>query len=175
MRGKYIDGFGEFLDYSGYRMNANGKAQITQLHASTDTAGNVLFTTAAPYKMVFYNDDRELIWTYTDPALPEPWIDHIKVTPDSYRTKFYPMTFNSLIINESLFVVYWIDPNDRTCYLDLRSLRNGALIERNMLDFMWSHIHFAKAGGKEFYILQKNRETSDFIMAKLAIKDEFLD
>lgn len=170
MEGNYRGSFGQFINFSEFMMNTNGKLQLTQLHASTSEDKYILFTIAAPYRMFYYNDKYELLWKYEDKILPKPWLDHIKVTPTSYTASFYPMTFNSVFVDNKTVMIYWLDPENEKSYYDLRNRNNGELINRSEFNFNFATIALTIGEGKKIWVLTSNRENLDLTLYRLKAK-----
>lgn len=170
MEGYYQYSFGEFIDFSKFFMTPNGIIQLTQLHAAKDK-DYIIYTLGAPYRIYAYDSSDSLKWEFEDLVIPKPWIDHIKVTPDSYSAKFYPTSFSSEIIGNYL-LVYWINPETKNAYLDLRNKNNGVLIQRAEWDFENAIIEmktFPEINRIRF--LTKNRSTADIFIQELSIKN----
>lgn len=169
LKGNLEESFGKFIDFSNFFMTTNGKIQLTQLHAAKDD-DQIIFTLGAPYRMFSYTFDQKSIWKNEDPILPKPWIDHIKVTPTSYRAKFYPTSFNSEVVDDYL-IVYWLDPEKKFARLDLRNKSNGNLIQRSAWSYENALISISKAEeSKSFYVLTKNRSTTSLFLHRLKLK-----
>lgn len=171
-KGIYIESYGEFINFNDFMMNTNGRIQLTQLHGIIDESTNLtIYTIGAPYRIFALDNNGKEVWMAEDPILPKPWIDHIVVKPDSYRSRFYPTTFNSEIVGDKL-VIYWIDPEEMKSYIDVRFKENGDLIKRNEFDFKQAPISFSNIEGSdsEFFILAKNRETNDLFLYKIIIE-----
>lgn len=167
--GNYKNSFGNFIDFSEMYMNTSGRIQLTQLHADYDKELTI-YTIGAPYKMFAYDNSKELVWSFYDPTLPEPWKEHIIIKPDRYTTKFYPTSFNSLIIDDYL-LVYYIDPEKKECFIDLRDKNNGELITRKKMEYNKAPIAFSRSDSSslEFYTLLKNRQNNNMSIYKLSL------
>ncbi len=170
--GNYIDSFGKFIDFSNFFMNTNGKIQLTQLHVAQDN-GELFYTLGAPLKIFKYDQNYEKVWSIKDDILPEPWKEHIKVTPTSYSSRFYPSSFNSIIVDKWL-LVYWINPEleSRNSYLELRDKTDGQLISRFELGYSDATISLGinSDNDNSFFVLTKSREMNTFSLLNMKIQ-----
>jgi len=124
----------------------------------------------APYILEKYSARHQRLWRIEDPILPKPWINHIEVTPLKYRVDFYPSILSLHSISRDHLLVHWLDTKgDRsewTYWIDLRSARNGSLIERMKLPFK-GFITDARTVGGRTSLLVRDQDTFEIRMYRL--------
>ncbi|WP_147303576.1 6-bladed beta-propeller [Rhodohalobacter sp. SW132] len=155
---EYEFSVGEFIDWDITGIQFVSRSIQNQLNSGkfAKTDQGYLLLLNAPYEIRHYSDEHTLLWESTDDVIPEPWVEHIEVTPNSYEVKFYPSLVDLRELNENYFFVHWYEPiplEDRTqwsYYADLRDLNDGSLITRKKLPFL-GQIRDLKALGVQTY------------------------
>jgi len=136
-QGEVASSFGEFIDFSNFVHNNNGKMQLSLVNASYYN-GKLLVSLAAPKRVKLYDSNLNLTHEFEKELLPTPWETHMVMRPDKYDVTFYSMSLNSQIISDDLYLFQWlevIDPVESitNMHLELRSLENGGLMGRRAL------------------------------------------
>lgn len=179
--GSYLNSFGSFIDFPSFLVNPTGRRQITQLTGDMSRHG-VLYTVAAPYKMFFYSKEDKLLWQKTDPVIPKPWKEYMTITPTKYHVEWYPATFNTVMVDDNYFLVYWFRPYPKErrekgkvgeLFFDLRSLQNGELLSRSTFNSNMLINATAVTENNHLLILTRNRESRKFFLYRLAINPKF--
>jgi hypothetical protein len=144
--GDIKESFGEFLDFDSFFHNNMGKMQLSQVSASR--LGNLMLVgLAAPNIFKLYDENFELIRSFTDNTLPKPWISHMTMEPTRYRSKFYSMGIENQIMSESVFLFHWSNVLDSDgpiieFQLELRSMIDGKILHHvNLEDLYIYDIH----------------------------------
>jgi sugar lactone lactonase YvrE len=169
--GEVSNSFGNFIDFSSFTHNSNGKSQLSVVSASHYN-NKLLVTLMAPNRVKLYDSDLNLINEFEDDLLPKPWETHMIMRPDRYRTTPYSQTVNSQIISDNLYLYQWLeiidaDEIETEMHIELRDLRNGDILARYDIPDNKSVLNFARIDDQSVYILMRN-ESYDFEIYKLS-------
>lgn len=172
--GEVSSSFGDFIDFSSFTHNSNGKSQLSVVNASHHN-NKLLVTLMAPNRVKLYDSDLNLIHEFEDDLLPTPWETHMIMRPDRYKTTFYSMAVNSQILSDKHYLFQWleiIDPEgpETKMHIELRDLINGDVLGSYDIPDNNSILNFARIDDQSIYILMRN-ESYDFEIHELTFKE----
>ncbi len=132
--------FGTFIDWDETGIHTINPMIRTQLLTGSvfKCGSNLIFNIDAPYIIRKVNADYEPVWEITDSVFQEPWIEHIDITPETYNVGMYPRIGTMRPLDDETFIVHYVimegGRENWEYWLDIRSVGDGSLISRFMLD-----------------------------------------
>ena len=172
--GEVIKSFGKFIDFSEFRHTNMGKSQLSIVKASS-RENKMLVSLAAPNRNKLFDTNLNLVHEFEDNLLPKPWIDHMIMTPERYKTTFYSMMANSQIISNEHYLYQWteiIDPSgpEIKMHLELRDMSNGDVLGSYDIPENLTVYNFARIDDQSAYILTRN-ESYGFEIYELNLRE----
>lgn len=173
--GDLNNSFGNFIDFSKFRHNYNGKMQLSIVYASHHN-NKLLVTLMAPNRVKVYDSNLNLTHEFEDELLPKPWESHMIMRPDRYQAKFYSFTVNSQILSDNHYLFQWIeiiDPDGpkSKMHLELRDLTNGDVLGRYDIPENKSILNFARIDDQSAYMLIRDNNSYEFEIHKLTFQE----
>jgi len=173
--GVVTNSFGDFIDFSSFTHNNNGKYQLSIVHASR-YKNKLLVTLMAPNRVKLYNSDFKLIHEFEDDLLPKPWETHMTMRPDRYETTFYSMAVNSQILSDNYYLYQWLEIIDSSgpktnMHLELRDVTNGDVLSEYDIPDNKNILSFARIDDQSAYMLVRDGRTYEFEIYELTINE----
>jgi len=172
--GETVESTGNFIDFSSFVHNNAGKMQLSIVYASA--LENQLFVTlAAPKRAKIFDRDLNLVHEFESDFLPTPWETHMTMRPDRFRTRFYSMGADVLLLSEDAYLFHWleiIDPDGPVTkrHLELRSTSDGELLSSHPIPESLSLLGLQRKSETSAYLLTRNSETFDFEIYELSLR-----
>ena len=106
------------------------RAAISRAVVAELPGGDLLVALAAPYRIARITLAGDLKWVMDDPVLPNPWEGYVTAGPGSLSVSAYPEISGVFVLSDDVFCVTAHDYEEERAFYDLRSTRDGSLLNR---------------------------------------------
>ncbi len=168
--------FGEFINFNSFIHNNSGKMQLSVVHASTFD-DRLLVSLAAPNRVKLYDSDFNILKEFEDDLLPKPWVSHMTMRPDRYRSTFYSMGISNQILSDESYLYYWIEVIDPKApeikkHLELRSLEDGKKLASYPVESNMSILDLKRTSNTSATLLARNMDTYNFEVYEVTVEKD---
>lgn len=170
---EHVRSFGIFINWNTTGIHTINSMIRTQLltGSAIESGDNIIANIDAPYVVRKFGPNKEIIWEVEDSVFPKPWANHIEVTLMKYNVGMYPRIWTMRPLGKSAIIIQYVimegERDNWEYWIDIRSMNDGSLEQRFMLDYQMLLQDIAIRENGDINLLFRNSEDYTFAVYEL--------